>query len=102
MTNSAMDQLGISVEVSTEKEETILDKRINAYLASQALHYEHYNHEFDKAAATGEPVTVYNYKNKNMNPVKIRELDELSLTDRMALADLIDHDRIFIYAGNKK
>lgn len=102
MTNSAMDQLGISVEVSTEKEETILDKRINAYIASQALHYEHYNHEFDKAVASGKPVTVYNYKNKNMNPVKIRELGELSPTDRMALADLIDHDRIFMYAGDKK
>ncbi len=98
ITNAAVEQLGLPFN----KEETILDKRINAYLAAQRLHYEHYNHEFEKAAASGEPVTVYNYKNKTMNPVKMQELSALSPTDRMALIDLIDHDRIFIYAGDRK
>lgn len=98
ITNAAMEQLGISFE----KQEMILDKRISAYLASQNLHYEHYNHAFDKAIASGEHITVYNYKNKSMNPIKIGKLSELSPADRMALTDLIDHDRIFMYAGDKK
>lgn len=96
--SAAMEQLGLSVE----KKDTILDKRINAYLASQALHYEHYNHAFEKAIESGEPITVYNYKNKSMNPIKIGNLSELSSTDRMALVDLIDHDRVFMYVGEKK
>ncbi len=98
MTDAAMEQLGIPYN----KEETILDKRINAYLAAQDLHYDHYSHEFEKAAASGESVTVYNYKNKTMNPVKMQELRTLSPADRMALVDLIDHDRIFVYAGDRK
>ncbi len=98
ITGAAMEQLGFPAE----KKETILDKRINAYLAAQALHYEHYNHAFEKALASGEPITVYNYKNKSMNPVKIGKLSELDQADRMALVDLIDHDRIFMYAGDKK
>ncbi len=98
MTDAAMEQLGVPYN----KEETILDKRINAYLAAQSLHYEHYNHEFEKAAASGEPVTVYNYKNKTMNPVRVLELDKLSPADKMALSDLIDHERVFMYAGDKR
>lgn len=98
MTDAAMEQLGIPYN----KEETILDKRINAYLAAQSLHYEHYNHEFEKAAASGEPVTVYNYKNKTMNPVRVLELDKLSPVDKMALSDLIDHERVFMYVGDKR
>lgn len=98
MTDAAMEQLGIPYN----KEETILDKRINAYLAAQSLHYEHYNHEFEKAAASGESVTVYNYKNKTMNPVRVLELEKLSPVDKMALSDLIDHERVFMYAGNKR
>lgn len=98
MTDAAMEQLGIPYN----KEETILDKRINAYLAAQSLHYEHYNHEFEKAAASGEPVTIYNYKNKTMNPVRVLELDKLSPVDKMALSDLIDHERVFMYAGDKR
>ena len=98
MTDAAMEQLGIPYN----KEETILDKRINAYLAAQSLHHEHYNHEFEKAAASGEPVTVYNYKNKIMNPVRVLELDKLSPADKTALSDLIDHERVFMYAGDKR
>lgn len=98
MADAAMEQLGIPYN----KEETILDKRINAYLAVQCLHYEHYNHEFDKAAASGESVTIYNYKNKTMNPVRVLELDKLSPADKMALSDLIDHERVFMYAGDKR
>lgn len=98
MTDAAMEQLGIPYN----KEETILDKRINAYLAAQSLHYEHYNHEFEKAAASGEPVTVYNYKNKTMNPIRVLELGKLSPADKMALSDLIDHERVFMYAGDKR
>jgi hypothetical protein len=98
MIGAAREQLGLF----SERQEMILDKRINAYLASQKLHYAHYDHIFEKAAASGELVTVYNYKNRNMNPVKIIELGELSPADRMALADLVDHDHIFLYAGDKK
>lgn len=98
MADAAMEQLGIPYN----KEETILDKRINAYLAVQCPHYEHYNHEFDKAAASGESVTIYNYKNKTMNPVRVLELDKLSPADKMALSDLIDHERVFMYAGDKR
>lgn len=98
MTDAAMEQLGIPFN----KEETILDKRINAYLAAQCLHYEHYNHEFEKAAALGEPVTVYNYKNKTMNPIRVLELGKLSPADKIALSDLIDHERVFMYAGDKR
>ena len=98
MTDAAMEQLGIPYN----KEETILDKRINAYLAAQSLHYEHYNHEFEKAAALGEPVTIYNYKNKTMNPIRVLELGKLSPADKIALSDLIDHERVFMYAGDKR
>lgn len=98
MTDAALEQLGLPYN----KEETILDKRINAYLAAQSLHYEHYNHEFEKASASGEAVTVYNYKNKTMNLIKTLESDKLSPADKMALSDLIDHERVFIYAGDKR
>ncbi|MDE6913519.1 MAG: hypothetical protein K2P35_07480, partial [Lachnospiraceae bacterium] len=98
ITSAAMEQLGLSFE----KKGAVLDKRIDAYLASQKLHYEHYSHIFDKAIASGEPITIFNYKNKCMNSVKIGQLSELSPADRMALADLIDHDRIFMYVGDKK
>ncbi|MDE6363702.1 MAG: hypothetical protein K2L86_05475, partial [Lachnospiraceae bacterium] len=98
MTDAAMEQLGIPYN----KEETILDKRINAYLAAQSLHHEHYNHEFEKAVVSGEPVTVYNYKNKTMNHIKTLELEKLSPADKMALSDLIDHERVFMYAGDER
>lgn len=98
MTGAAMEQLGLPYN----KEETILDKKINAYLAAQSLHYEHYNHEFEKASASGEAVTVYNYKNKTMNHIKTLELEKLSPADKMALSDLIDHERVFMYAGDKR
>ena len=98
MTDAAMEQLGLPYN----KEETILDKKINAYLAAQSLHYEHYNHEFEKASVSGEAVTVYNYKNKTMNHIKTLELEKLSPADKMALSDLIDHERVFMYAGDKR
>ena len=98
MTDAAMEQLGLPYN----KEETILDKKINAYLAAQSLHYEHYNHEFEKASVSGEAVTVCNYKNKTMNHIKTLELEKLSPADKMALSDLIDHERVFMYAGDKR
>ena len=96
----AREQLGLNVE----SEKTTLEQKAELYLNAQKDHYDSYAKIFEHANQTGLPVRFCYYDNKEGKLQSIsmdKEFADISNTDKMAIYNLIDSDRILAYVGDK-
>lgn len=103
----------VNIEQNAVKEETInetvntnvsqADKLTAKYIELQQNHYDKYENKFNEIIEQDKKVKICRYDNKNnkLIPVDIKELKEMTTTEKNALSELLDRENVLMFVKDK-